>query len=483
MANKQDFTRREVVQMAGAVSAAAAASRLQGAPAIQKVRGANNQVQYGFIGTGSRGQYLLKHLKAMEGGRCVALCDIDESAMRKAAELVPQKPAMHKDHRDLLARKDVDAVLIATPLFAHFPVTKDALDAGKHVFCEKSLVFKPEEVHALRALANSKPKQILQTGLQRRYSKYYQMVKQMIDKGVLGTVTHVHAQWHRNPGWTMKPGGEMKNWRLFKKYSGGLTAELASHQIDVADWMFGSHPEYVLGVGELLNWKDGRDIFDEIQLIYRYPKGQKLVYSAITTSQHLPLFNASRTEFGELIMGTGGAVHITVGTDNEPATAIWYPEKDTKLTKADPKTKENTVAGATMVTGKASQGLPVLLEGEAVDMKNDSFIQREMKFARLWLYKKGILVPEEPVNPVDTELEGFFHSVRTGTRPRADLEVGLMDSTTVMLSNLAMEEQRKVYFSEINNMGTGAPTQIPPSPVPARPAIKSGNGQPGANRA
>jgi predicted dehydrogenase len=375
--------------------------------------------------------------------------------MNKAAELVPQKPAMHKDYRELLGRKDVDAVLIAVPLFAHFPVTKDALDAGKHVFCEKSLVFKPEEVHQLRALANSKPKQILQTGLQRRYSKYYQMVKQMVDKGVLGTVTHIHAQWHRNPGWVMKPGGEMKNWRLFRKYSGGLTAELASHQIDVADMMFGSHPEYVLGVGELLNWKDGRDIFDEIQLIYRYPKGQKLVYSAITTSQHLPLFNASRTEFGELIMGTGGAVHITVGTDNEPATAIWYPEKDTKLVKATTGKKENTVAGATMITGKASAGLPVLLEGEAVDMKNDSFIQREMKFARLWLYKKGVLVPEEPVNPVDTELEGFFNSVRTGTRPRADLEVGLMDSTTVMLSNLAMDEQRKVYFSEIDNLGKG----------------------------
>jgi predicted dehydrogenase len=246
MAKQQDFTRREVVQMAGAVSVAAAASKLQGAPAIQKVRGANNQVQYGFIGTGSRGQYLLKHLKNIESGRCVAVCDLEEEAMRKAAELVPQKPAMHKDHRELLARKDVDAVLIATPLFAHFPVTKDALDAGKHVFCEKSLVFKPEEVHALRALANSKPKQILQTGLQRRYSRYYQMVKQMVDKGVLGQVTHIHAQWHRNPGWTMKPGGEMKNWRLFKKFSGGLTAELASHQIDVADWMFGSHPEYVL---------------------------------------------------------------------------------------------------------------------------------------------------------------------------------------------------------------------------------------------
>ena len=70
--------------------------------------------------------------------------------------------------------------------------------AGKHVFCEKCLVFKPEEVHGLRALAAEHPKQILQTGLQRRYSYFYQTVKQMVDKGILGDVHHIHAQWHRN---------------------------------------------------------------------------------------------------------------------------------------------------------------------------------------------------------------------------------------------------------------------------------------------
>jgi len=85
-------------------------------------------------------------------------------------------------------------VYVTTPLFVHFPITKDALQAGKHVFCEKCLVFKPEEVHALRALAAEHPKQILQTGLQRRYSQFYQMVKSMVDKGILGDVHHIHAQ-------------------------------------------------------------------------------------------------------------------------------------------------------------------------------------------------------------------------------------------------------------------------------------------------
>ena len=73
--------------------------------------------------------------------------------------------------------KDVEAVFVTVPLFVHFPVTRDALKAGKHVFCEKCLVFKPDEVHALRTLAVEHPKQMLQTGLQRRYSYFYQTVK------------------------------------------------------------------------------------------------------------------------------------------------------------------------------------------------------------------------------------------------------------------------------------------------------------------
>jgi predicted dehydrogenase len=460
--SKNKVSRREVVQMAGAVSVAAAASKIAGAPAIQKVKAANDQVQYGFIGTGSRGQYLLKHLHNIDNGRCVAVCDIDETAMRKGAEVIGTKPAMHKDYRELLSRKDVDAVLIAVPLYMHFPITKDALLAGKNTFCEKSLVFKPEEVHELRALVSERPQQVMQVGLQRRYSQYYAMVRQMIDKGILGQVTHVQAQWHRNPGWTMKPGGDLKNWRLYRRYSGGLTAELASHQIDIADWMFGATPEYVIGIGGLDTWKDGRDIYDNIQLIYKYPNNQKLIYSAISTNQHLPLFENSRTEFGELIMGTGGAVQITVGTDNEPCTAYWFPEKDTRLTKADQKKPENTKAGATMVTAGASKALPVLLDGEAVDMKNDSFISREMKFARLWLYKKGVLVPEEPRNPVDTELESFFNDCKTHGRPKANIDVGLADSAAVILSNLAMDEQRRVNFSELETMGrTGVPAAAP----------------------
>ena len=451
-----DVSRRDVVKAAGAAAAVSAAKHLKGAPAIQKVKAANNQVQFAVIGTGGRGRYHLEHANGVDTGRCVAICDILDENLKKGVAASKDKPQGYKDYRELLARKDVEAVIIATPLYVHFPVTRDALLAGKHVFCEKSLVFKPEEVHALRALCAERPKQVLQVGLQRRYSEFYQTAKAMVDKGLLGNVTHAYAQWHRNGGWRMnKDKPKEQNWRLFREFSGGLTAELASHQVDVADWMFNSHPEFVTGVGGLDIMKDGRDIYDNIQLIFKYPKGQKLMYSSMSTNKHLPLFYSQRTEFGELFMGTEGSIHITVGTDNEPAIGLWFREPPKP--GAAPAQSQTTTASATLAsTGLGGKGFPILLSKDEI-AKDDSFLERELKFARRWLYAKGIMVPEETRNPVDVQLEGFFNSVRTGARPKADLEVGLADSVAVMLSNLAMDEGRRVYMNEIEKMGRGEP--------------------------
>ena len=459
MAQENDVSRRDVLKAAGAVTAVA------GAPFIQKAMAANQQVRYGMIGCGSRGAYLLKHLKNIASGRCVALCDIRQEALDRGVQTIGGNPQTYKDYRDLLARKDIDAVFVIVPLFVHFPLTRDALLAGRHVFCEKCLVFKPEEVHALRALAGEHPKQILQTGLQRRYSYFYQVVKNMVDKGILGDVHHIHAQWHRNminkPSalWTMKPGGESNilNWRIYRSMSGGLPAELTSHQVDIADWMFGASPEMVMGLGSLDTLKDGRDVYDNVQLIYRYPKGQKLTYSSISTNQFLPFFNGARPEMGEIIMGTDGTIEITVGDDLHTAIAWWYmePPKTTTVTAADAKKKEAFVAGATMVASGGARGPIPIMTTDLDFAPNASFLAREAKFARRWLTAKGVLVQEEQDNPVDIELEGFFQSCRDLTPPKADLETGLRDSVAVILSNLAMDEGRRVYFNEIDKMGRG----------------------------
>src|SRR5437016_4427984 len=172
MPDNTDPTRRDVMKIAGVVTVAAAA------PAF--IKAANtDQVKYGVIGTGGRGGYLLKHLTKVDNGRCVAICDLDDDKLNKAASTIGTNPTKYKDYREVLSDKNVDSVIIAVPLFEHFKITKDSLQSGKHTLCEKSLVFKPEEVHALRALYAQYPKQVLQVGLQRRYSKFYQLAKQL----------------------------------------------------------------------------------------------------------------------------------------------------------------------------------------------------------------------------------------------------------------------------------------------------------------
>ncbi|RPI15280.1 MAG: gfo/Idh/MocA family oxidoreductase, partial [Acidobacteriales bacterium] len=297
-----------------------------------------------------------------------------------------------------------------------------------------------------------------------RYSKFYQAAKQMVDKGLLGKVTHIQGQWHRNTfakdPWNkpIQAGRTDRdtNWRKYRDLSGGLTAELGSHQVDVADWMFGSMPEFVVGVGGLNYIKDGRDIYDNVQLIYQYPKGQKCIYTSITTNRHLAMFGGTRTEFGECILGTEGTIEITVGTDDPTAIALWFSEpKPATPTPANSAKKETALAGATMASvGKGGKGFPILLDRD--QMRGDeSFLEKEMKFARRWLYTKGIMLPEEDRNPVDVELESFFDSCRTGARPLADLEVGLADAAMVIMSNQAMDEGRRVFFNEMDKMGRG----------------------------
>ena len=463
MAQENDLSRRDLLKAAGAVTAAATA--LQGAPGILTAHAANDPVRYGMIGTGSRGSYLLKHLKNIDSGKCVALCDINPENLKHGVDTIGNNPRTYADYHELLAQKDIDAVFVITPLFVHFPLTRDALQAGKNVFCEKCLVFKPEEAHALRALVAEHPKQVLQTGLQRRYSSFYQTVKQMVDKGILGDVRYMQAQWHRNminePSslWTMKPGGEknIANWRVFRSMSGGLTAELTSHQVDVADWIFGSGPEFVQGFGSLDVLNDGRNVWDNVQLVYRYPGNRQLTYSSISTNQFLSYFNASRAQMGEIIMGTEGTVEITVGFDDPRCIAWWYrepPKKSAEVAKAGEKPKP-FVAGATMVTAGGARGPIPIMTSDIEFTGKESFLDREAKFARRWLMSKGVMVQEEQDNPVDIELESFFQSCRDGSKPKADLEVGLADSVAVILSNIAMDENRKVYFNEMDKLGRG----------------------------
>jgi predicted dehydrogenase len=453
--SNNSVNRRDFVKTAGVATAAAAS--ILATPAVRKAKAQSRPVQYGFIGPGSRGYRLLeRHLINIEAGTCVALCDNYEPNLNRAVELFGGKPTPYTDYRKLLENPDVEAVFITVPLYLHYPIMKDALEAGKHVFCEKSLVFKPEEVHGLRALHESRPNQVIQVGLQRRYSSFYQTAKQMIDSGAIGKVTHIFAQWHRNTSWRRNvtdPSMEDQiNWRLYRKYSGGLCAELMSHQVDVADWFLGSKPTSVMGVGGLDYWKDGRDIYDNIQLCFEYPGGEKLLYSSVTTNRHIMGRRIPGDGCREVIMGTDGAIEITLIPYGE---GMWFIDKmREKMGGEAEEKKEQWVAGATVADTLAQgDGLPLIPGIRDLNSPDVGFIEKEVEMAKRWLYQKGIMSPAEDKDPEYKELESFLIDVRDGGKPRSDIEVGLQDSIAVMLSNQAMDQQRKVFFSEIEQMG------------------------------
>ena len=460
MPSHKKVDRRSFVKSVSATGAiiATVVPRIQATPSILKGKAAVEPVNYGFIGPGSRGGRLLKrHLINIGAGRCVALCDIYEKNLKRALKVFKGKeiPDSYRDYRKVLDRKDVQAVFITTPLFLHYPIMKDALEAGKHVFCEKSLVFRPEEVHGLRALHAKYPNQVIQVGLQRRYSDFYTAAKKIIDSGAIGKITHIHAQWHRNTNWRRKVKNEkleeQLNWRLYKKYSGGLCAELMSHQVDVADWMLDAVPNSVMGVGGLDYWKDGRDIYDNIQLIFEYPEGRKLLYSAIMTNRHVEGRRVPGDGCREIIMGTDGTIEITLIPYGD---GMWFRDPmKVRMGAQKKQAEEEWVAGATVAdTLEQGDGLPIIPNIKDLSSPEVGFVEKEIEFAKRWLYQKGIIVPSEDKDPEYKELERFLLDVRDSGHPNADIEVGLQDSIAVILAQKCMEEERKIHFSEIDAM-------------------------------
>jgi predicted dehydrogenase len=424
-------------------SSAAVTATTLGAPAILSAQALRNPVNYGFIGSGRQGCNHLKHLATVTTGRCAVICDIYPPNLKKGVETIGSNPeTVPDDYRRVLDRKDIEAVFIVTPYHLHVPMVLDALSAGKHVFVEKVMAKTEEQVLQVIAAANAHPNQVLQVGLQRRYSKIYQTAMQMVHSSVLGKVQFIRAHWHRNGSWKIPvpdPKFErLLNWRVYREYSGGLMAELGSHQVDVADWAFQSQPVSVVGVGGLDYWKDGRDIFDNVSVIFEYPEGQKFVFTSICNNAHL--------DFSEVIMGDEGTIEITLG--NNSAKATYFREvkpKDapTNKVKAADNKEQNWWAGATAANRAARRGIPIFPEAPN---QNSGFIAKEMDFAKKWLIDMGILEMDQERDALTVEEEAFFASIRERRKPIADVHVGAADSRAVIYANRAMETNQRVFW-------------------------------------
>jgi predicted dehydrogenase len=223
------------------------------------VFGANDRIVMGIIGAGGMGRGHLDNFKD-QGVEWAAVCDAYEVNASLALEIAGPQAKSLRDHRELLDRKDIDAVLIATPDHWHHDHLIDALKAGKDVYIEKPLSWSIEEgadmVKAVRATDR-----VVQVGMQRRSSPMLHECKEIVDKGLLGEINLVRAEWYWNLSvkprqvisdkldWARFTGPrklqpfeliKFRNWRWFWDFSGGNMTDQGTHLIDVIQWFTGA---------------------------------------------------------------------------------------------------------------------------------------------------------------------------------------------------------------------------------------------------
>jgi predicted dehydrogenase len=249
---------------------------------------ASDKVRLGLIGVGTRGKLLLTLLLDTPGVEVVALCDDYEPHLRAGLERVKGAKGF-ADYRRMLEMPDLDGVLIAVPLYLHARICIDAFAAGKHVFCEKSLAYTIDECQQV-ADAYRKSGKVFQIGHQRMFSPVFLQARQMVRGGEMGQITQIRAYWHRNGDWRTpvpEPGLERRiNWRLYREYSCGLMTELASHHMQVANWFLDAQPLSCTGFGSINYWKDGRELYDNVNVVYRYPNGVHVIYDSLISNRY-----------------------------------------------------------------------------------------------------------------------------------------------------------------------------------------------------
>ena len=281
-------SRRGFIQAAGATAGFAIAAGYSPLSYAQ-----NDKVRVGCIGTGGQGTFHIRDgLKGTPDILITAVCDVFTPHQRESVKYAQisnsgHTPQAYYDYREMLEKEDLDAVVIATPLKTHFPITMDCLDAGKYVFCEKTLVDNFEDGRTLITKCHDLNRWV-QVGHQRRYNPKYNMAMGFTyDNSSIGRITHLTAQWHRNHYWRRVIPSDYQfsdiekkyiktdlehhlNWRIYQETSLGLFTELATHQTDVANWFMKKLPARVHTFAGLDYWRDGRTVDDNILLTYEY---------------------------------------------------------------------------------------------------------------------------------------------------------------------------------------------------------------------
>ncbi len=397
----ENTTRRRFI--AGAGASVAGASLLT-AKSYTRVLGANDRIQMGIIGPGGRGRSLMRSFNRF-ADQCefIHVCDVYEPNVNEALKLSRENAKSSVDYKELLANKDVVALINATPDHWHANVLLDAVAAGKDVYTEKPFSYSIEQgakmVKGVRAT-----KQIVQVGMQRRSSEAVRGAKKIVDDGVLGEIVMARAQWFWNrkpmpqkltlagkldwerfqgPAKTRVPLDERRffHWRNFRDYNGGHMTDQGTHLMDVIQWFCnqGKPPASAVCQGMITVHK-GADVPDTFSAAFEYPT-----------------FLATWTLCYGNSYEDGWKIHI----QGKKATMVI--DDDGYRVYAEPWNRPN---------------IPPAMSHE---------------------YKGGI--------PTEPHVKNFLECVKSRQEPNAPVEVGHNAVSAPHLANLALRTQKRVTLS------------------------------------
>ncbi|HEX4951700.1 MAG TPA: Gfo/Idh/MocA family oxidoreductase [Blastocatellia bacterium] len=284
-------SRRTFIKQAGVAGAITAAS-------YSRVLGANDRIQMGIIGSGGRGRNVMETFNKVGKDKVefIHVCDVYEPYQAAALKLSRAGAKVTYDHRELLANKDIVAILNATPDHWHMQMILDSVAAGKDVYTEKPFALTIEQGQRIVKTVRG-TKQVVQVGMQRRSSEMVRAAKKLIDDGVLGEIAIARAQWYWNrpvdpTRWSFKgkldwerfQGPAKKHypqpepprffsWRSFFDYNGGHMTDQGTHLMDVIQWFCndGKPPKSAVCQGMNMIHTHG-DVPDTFSAVFEYPK-------------------------------------------------------------------------------------------------------------------------------------------------------------------------------------------------------------------
>jgi predicted dehydrogenase len=354
-------------------------------------------------------------------------------------------------------------VVIALPLNLHYQATMDALEAGKHVLCEKLMAYNIRQCKEMIRKAK-REKLLLAVGHQRHYSMLYAHAVEALETGILGDVRHIRAQWHRNnsvPGrdswypavneldsritdtdakrFGFKNKEELIRWRIHKRTGGGLMAELGSHQLDACSIFLGKrrnpslYPICVIGSGGKHFYHDDREVEDHVYCMFefkgptydpklpRYDGQGKPVANDIVTVTYSSISTNGFEPYGECVMGTKG----TLVVDSEQSAMLYGPAgRNTAMTVSS--------GALSALTASGSTDAPV--ERQALAMGADALGHGPVSRG----YRE--------------EMEHFAYCIRMRQgdtyphTPRCDGKSAMADAIMALAANEAIKRQGRVEF-------------------------------------